>query len=134
MKLGRGRPIALCCACWLLVIGCTGAEQQQTVRGKVSYQGMPLDHGIVSFFGPRGRPISVNIGADGKYQVQLPPGDYAVIVNSPSKLPEGYQEGDPALPPDPDALPSRYSRRTSSGLHAAITLQKKPQVIDFTLP
>lgn len=134
MRLGRGRAVALCYGCLLLVIGCTGAEQQQTVRGKVSYQGMPLDHGIVSFFGPHGRPISVNIGSDGKYQVQLPPGDYAVIVNSPPKLPEGYQEGDPAPLPDPNALPSRYSRRRSSGLHATITLQKEPQVIDFTLP
>ena len=127
-------PICLLLGCLLSVItGCNGEEQFQTVSGTISFRDKNLDHGMVSFFGPTGRPISGNINSDGSYEVQLPPGDYSIAINSPPKLPEGFQEGDPTPKPSPDALPAKYSRRRSSGLSVNVQLQPEPQTLDLPL-
>mgnify|MGYP002621432673 CR=1 FL=1 len=125
-----------------LLVGClalglfAGCEQQpvtQQVQGTVKFQGKPLDHGMVSFLAPGARPIGAPIATDGTYQVQLPPGDYDVVVISPPKLPEGFKEGDPLPQPLPEGLPAKFSRKESSGLSASIELQESPQKVDFEL-
>ena len=116
-----------------LLAGCGESKSVQPVTGTVTYQGKPLDHGMVSFFPAGARPIGAPIGSAGTYQCELPPGQYQAIVVAPPKLPEGFKEGDRLPPPDPNALPAKFGRQQSSGLSATITLQSEPQVVDFSL-
>ncbi|QEG37545.1 hypothetical protein [Bythopirellula goksoeyrii] len=117
----------------LLAVGCAEADPTRQVEGKVTYQGKLLEHGLLSFFPDGARPVNASISTSGTYQVQLLPGDYQVIVNAPPKLPDDFKEGDPLPPPDPNALPVKYSRQQSSGLTATVQMQEGPQTLDFEL-
>ncbi|WP_146448512.1 hypothetical protein [Bythopirellula polymerisocia] len=116
-----------------IAIGCAKSEPTQQVTGKISYQAKALDHGMVSFFPAGGRPIGAAITPEGSYEIELPPGQYQVIVNAPPKLPAGFKEGDPLPSHDPNALPAKYSRQQTSGLSATISLQDETQTVDFEL-
>lgn len=116
-----------------MAIGCAESDPTQQVKGEVTYQGKPLDHGLVSFFPVGAKSINAAISPEGKYETQLLPGEYQVIINSPPQLPQDFKEGDPLPPPDPNALPAKYSRQQSSGLFASIKTQEGTQNLDFNL-
>jgi len=117
----------------LVISGCGGSEQVQTVSGTVSYRGNPLESGLVSFFPGGGRPIGAPIKADGTYQAELPPGDYGVAISSSPKVPADLQEGDPPPPRDPNALPIRYSTPNQSGLRVTVSAEGRSQTENFEL-
>jgi hypothetical protein len=117
----------------LVVLGCEQAPDLRTVEGTITYAGKPLDHGMVMFQPSTGRPVGAGIQPDGRYSISLPPGDYDVIVNAPPKLPEGFKEGDPLPPPDPNPVPAKYSRKETSGLSAKVAAGSAPQTVDFVL-
>ena len=126
-------PLLLSLTALIVALGCAKQDPTQQVSGKVTYKGTALDHGMLNFFPSGSRPIGAAITPDGSYQVDLPPGEYKVIVNAPPKLPDGFKEGDPLPPPDPNALPLKYSRQQTSGLAASVKMQDEPLVIDFAL-
>ena len=115
-----------------ILSGCGDSPQQTSVRGTVSYQGNPLDHGSVRFFGVDGRPVGSVIQVNGSYQIDLLPGEYQVSVSSPPKLPPGYKEGD-RLPPDPSVVPARYTQPNSSGLSTTVVKESLAQTYDIAL-
>lgn len=117
----------------LAAAGCTPAVDGLPVVGTVSYQGTPLDHGMISFLAPGEKPIGAAISPSGTYEAMLPAGEYQVAVVAPPKLPEGYREGDPLPPPDPNALPAQFARPRTSGLSATVSADKESQTIDFDL-
>ncbi|MDZ4659317.1 MAG: hypothetical protein SH868_17220 [Bythopirellula sp.] len=129
MRLWQCLPLLL----WSLQLGCDRGLQLGDVQGKVTFRGKSLDHGMVSFFPAKGRPIGVAILIDGTYMAALEAGDYEVIVVSPPKLPAGFKEGDPLPPPDPNPLPAKYGRKETSGLSARIEPGSEPQVVDFEM-
>jgi hypothetical protein len=99
----------------------------------VTFQGKPLEHGMISFFPSSGRPIGAAIEPDGGYQASLPPDTYGVIVIAPPKLPAGFKESDPLPPPDPNALPAKYGRKETSGLSVKVESGSSVQEVDFAL-
>jgi len=117
----------------LVISGCGGSEQVQTVSGTVSYRGNPLDSGLVSFFPGGGRPIGAPINANGTYQAELPPGDYTVAISATPTVPADMQEGDRPPPRDPNALPIRYSTPNQSGLRVTVSAEGRSQTEDFEL-
>lgn len=124
-------------SCWWLIIlllsGCSETEETTTVTGLVSYKQQPVAGGAVSFFPRSGeRPINGILTGEGRYEIQLPPGEYTVAVQSDANLPEGFKEGDPLPPPDPKAVPPKYQHPKRSGLKAEIESQSEPQSLDFT--
>lgn len=131
MKLVSG-SLVVCLALGVLA-SCEQKPVTQQVQGTITYSGEPLDHGMINFMASGARPIGAPIASDGTYAAELPPGQYAVVVISPPKLPEGYQEGDPLPPSDPNAVPARYSLQKKSGLTASILKQEEPQTVDFAL-
>lgn len=71
---------------------------RQAISGKVTFDGKPLERGMIEFWpegATEGRVTSGTVIADGAYQIEtlqgLPPGKYRVRVFSP--------EGDPNEPP-----------------------------------
>lgn len=127
-----GLAIALLCGV-VFLSGCKSKPATRLVEGSVTYAGKPLVHGIVSFQPATGRLVGTPITPEGKYSVELVPGSYQVSVIAPPKLPEGFKEGDPLPPPDPNALPARFNRKETSGLSATIELGSGPQTVDFNM-
>lgn len=117
----------------LAFAGCESKPATQLVEGNVTYSGKPLDHGMLSFLPSTGKLVGAPIRPDGRYSIELAPGDYTVSVNAPPKLPEGFQEGDPLPPPDPNALPAKYNRKETSGLSVTVESGTGPQTFDVTL-
>jgi hypothetical protein len=105
----------------LIAIGCNSGEPTTKVTGLVSYKGAPLPSGLINFFpATGGRPIGQTIGSDGKYAIELPPGDYTVVVlASNPPVPAGWKEGDP-LPKPEVTIPAKYGLPTSSPLQVSI--------------
>jgi hypothetical protein len=113
-------------------VGC-GGDRSDTVpvEGTVTYRGEPLANAALTFFPESGRPTTVPADSGGAYSAELPPGDYAVIVNLSAKLPPGWREGDP-LPPPKVVLPTIYTTRAKSTLTAHVdTTPTGP--VDFEL-
>ncbi len=121
---------------WLLVLcvgfssGCRRNDISE-VRGKITYQGKSVSHGIINFIGADNQPRGGPIAADGTYACQVPLGNYAVIISAPALMPEDWHEGDPVpdLPPD---VPEKYGQTQTSNLTATVT--ERNQTIDFDLP
>jgi hypothetical protein len=115
-----------------LLAGCSESSPTTKLSGTVSYQGEPLDHGSLRFYGADGRPIGSVIREDGTYQIDLLPGEYTVGVTSPPKLPPGYQEGD-QIPHDPRAVPPEYGQPQTSSLSTTIAAESAEQTYDISL-
>lgn len=131
----RLRGHACCCLVIALLCGCNETEETTTVAGVVTYKQNPVAGGAISFF-PRtgGRPINGILSDEGLYKIELPSGEYTVAVQPDSNLPEGFQEGDPLPPPDPNAVPPKYQHPKRSGLKLSVASQVEPQRADFQLP
>jgi hypothetical protein len=111
--------------------GCGEQSAGVSVQGRVTYRGEPLPSGAITFFPATGRPTSAAISPDGDYTIELPPGDYVVVVNVGADLPTGFKEGDP-IPPPKIVLPPEYTTRTRSSLKATVS-EADQQPINFEL-
>ena len=105
----------------LLVSGCGGGEGGTTVTGQVTYKGAPVPMGVINFFSTAGgRPIGTALTPEGNYSLQLPAGDYKVVVlTSNPPVPAGWKEGDP-LPQPPVKVPQKYALPETSPLAATV--------------
>ncbi len=128
LRTARSGLMVIC-----FLVGCENKSVTRLVEGSVTFAGKPLDHGMLGFRPTTGKLVGAPILPDGKYAVELSPGDYQVTVNAPQKLPEGFQEGDPLPPPDPNALPEKYNRQETSGLSAQVEAGSGPQRVDFEM-
>jgi hypothetical protein len=115
----------------LFIAGCRESTNKISTAGSVTYNGEPLNNGAIAFYPVTGRPTIVSLSADGHYTVDLDPGHYVVTVQSSTKLPEGFKEGDP-VPPPKHVLPPEYSVRARSKLSATIKANQT-EPVDFTL-
>ena len=113
----------LCSLATSLSIGLAGCSQDSDttiVEGKVSYGDDPLTNATLTFFPAQGRPVSTPVSEDGGYHLDLPPGQYKVVVNIGMELPPDFKEGDPPPPPK-SILPPHYTRRAKTILTATVT-------------
>ena len=99
--------------------GCGKSSGDVSVHGLVSYRGEPLGSAALTFFPETGRPITAPISDQGDYSVNLPPGNYNVIVSVGAALPPGFKEGDP-VPPPKTVLPAEYTTRAKTSLHVTV--------------
>ncbi|HBO44071.1 MAG TPA: hypothetical protein DD670_09085 [Planctomycetaceae bacterium] len=118
-----------------LLLGCAEpAPESFQVTGTVTYQGKPLPLGSVMFM-PRdegarfkGSPIDAN----GRYQLEILPGRYAVQVQMIARLrgqrlPDG--EGANVNVPEVDWLiPEKYSHFETSGIEVVVEPDRANQI------
>jgi hypothetical protein len=116
----------------LLLVGCGDGASTTTVQGKISYKGTPPVHGVINFAVAGQRPMGGFINPDGTFQVELPPGEYQVRIDSPPRIPDGVKEGDPLPKLEPRLIPEKFADFESSGLTATIG-SESPQQLDFLL-
>jgi hypothetical protein len=134
LRLGRLCASIAGVVCFLLLPGCgSGSGDLVRVSGTVSYQGSPLEHGSLRFFGPDSRPIGCVIRQDGSYEINLPPGDFQVSVSSPPRRPASDPTDDTPPPPDPNALPEIFSQPVTSGLTFSVGPQAEPLTYNIDL-
>jgi hypothetical protein len=137
--ISNSRSRFIVCLCvgsaviWPLLIcpGCGGNSSQVNVRGTVTYDGEPLSNSAVSFFPPRGRPVTAAVNDQGQYDTELAPGEYVVTVNVGVEVPPGFKETD-VLPPPKIVLPPKYTFRGQSTLKATVAADQS-EPIDFVL-
>ena len=127
------RVIGILVSSVFVLSGCGGGSETTTVQGKISFNGQPVTRGAINFRAQSAGPLGGPIGADGSYSFELPPGQYAVRIDSPAPIPEGYKEGDPLPQLEPRQVPEKYASFNSSGLTATIE-PGGSQTIDFALP
>lgn len=111
----------------LLATGC-GGEPTATVSGRVTVGGQPLAAGQIAFESD-GQLLASRIGPDGRYQlrnggtIQVPPGDYTVILAPPPPdlvADPKTTEIRPADPVDQSRYPQKYRNPETSGIRQTI--------------
>lgn len=116
----------------LTALGCNSEPDAPPVSGKVSYKGAAPSSGVISFVQSGSPPKNAIIEAGGAYQINLPPGEYQVRIDTPPPMPDGWKEGDPLPPPGPRVVPEKFANFTTSGLKATVT-GEAAQELDFAL-
>lgn len=112
------------------VSGCGKGSDLRHVSGEIKYRNVPLSNAGISFYPSSGRPVTAAV-TEGKYNVQLKPGDYTVTIIVGVELPQEFKEGDP-VPPPKVLLSEVYTSRTKSKLNATVG-EKQSDPIDFDL-
>lgn len=109
-------------------------DDLRQVTGTVTYDGMPLTSGFVTFMpaGETGNSATGDLDSSGGYSLStrsprdgVQPGSYKVAVTSWEISPEMGQEG-------VSAIPKKYFDANKSGLTATVT-DESDQTIDFEI-
>ena len=121
-----------------LLAGCGSSEPQRgTVEGLVTFKGVPVTEGTVSFQRP-GHAAEAKLGPDGRYTITegggLPPGEYTITV-----LPALFEDkSDPTLPPRTMSekkapnIPEKYRREGTTPFKKTINAGKNDINLDMT--
>src|SRR6187401_2656579 len=77
--------VALCIvACAVPLAGCAKKTNHGTVTGDVTLDGQPLKSGIIHFESVDGKAATADATiADGKYSVEVPPGEKRISISAP---------------------------------------------------
>jgi hypothetical protein len=108
----------------LAVAGCSGGGiRKVTVHGTVTYQGQPLQAGLLKFSGPEGAYAAGRIQADGKYIItDVLPGETKVgVLQTPQGAGSSSNAAAASRSSTPAALPEKYRDPSTSGLTYTIT-------------
>ena len=106
--------ILVCCS-----VGCGDSSNEVLIQGRVSFQGNPLENGVITFFPSNGRPVTTTFSPGGNYSCQLSPGAYRVTVSTGVTLPLGWKEGDP-IPASGVQLPREFTTRIRTPLQVTV--------------
>ncbi|HEX4613775.1 MAG TPA: hypothetical protein VH092_36680 [Urbifossiella sp.] len=116
--------IAAFSAVLAFAVGCSGGGTKKiVVRGTVTYNGQPLDSGMLQLAGPNGAYAAAAIKADGTYEItDVTPGETKVAVqetprNSGSSSGGKHQP----LPKEPPKIPAKFRDVKTSGVTVTIT-------------
>jgi len=127
--------------CWLILlsfVGCGDPNGRQPVSGAVTFQGKPLDQGVIEFSSSAtksGAPI-----ISGKYTVPadsgLEPGVYKVFISAgdgrtPVDSPDGMPGPTGANIVSKEKIPAEYNTKSKQEITVS---GSKPNVFDFTIP
>jgi hypothetical protein len=122
----------------LSAAGC-GGPGVGTVSGKVTFQGVPLPTGRITFIPETGSP-AVGVIEDGKYSVpKVPPGPAKITVETSPPGPKIIVPGEPPPPPESPtakdqayvAIPARYARPDQTDLSYTVQSGSQPNDIDL---
>lgn len=110
--------------CGLTLSGCSGTDGpvQREVSGKVTFQGSPIEEGIITFEdAKKGYAESSELGPGGTYKLNAPDGNYTVYVEPPivviedtADTPGGEEEK------QVDNIPVQYRNSVESPLKAVV--------------
>ena len=130
-------PRAIPLAALVFALGCGSNQPLARVSGTVTFEGQPLEQGVLVFSNERqGVYITVDI-EDGQYEVVtsqgkgLPPGHYLVAITPPRI---DHPVGPILERPKPSAhddIPPRYRDERTSGL--AVQLNEGENVASFSM-
>ncbi|QEG40642.1 hypothetical protein [Roseimaritima ulvae] len=102
---------------FLTAVGCTPAGPPTTpVEGTVSLDGTPLTNGYVMFRDKSGdKPSAAGQIADGKYQVDVQPGQKTVEITSTRDVPGKFDMSNPGqkVQLTEQFVPSQYNTETT---------------------
>jgi hypothetical protein len=124
-------PAARVCGGFLLLglmalsVGCTSSKARGVVKGKVTFSGMPLPTGTITFFGANNLTGSSEI-KDGQYAVNdAPVGECRISVTVPKAPPPG---GGMALPGAKGSVdPENPGRSITIGPPTAVKIVPIPE-------
>jgi len=120
------------------LVGCGDPNGRQPVSGAVTFQGKPLDQGVIEFSSPAtksGSPI-----VNGKYSVPadsgLEPGVYKVIITSgdgrtPADSPDGIPGPTGGNIISKERIPAEYNTKSKQEITVS---GSKSNTFDFTIP
>jgi hypothetical protein len=69
--------------------------------------------------------LAAGLESDGTFRTLLPPGDYRVTVEPGLHLPEGWKEGEP-LPPNQPEVPALYQSAQTTTLRVEVESGRGP--------
>jgi len=117
----------------ILVGGCTDGSNMATVSGNVTVDGASLKSGLVRFVPADGQTASADAQiADGKYSVELPPGDKKLSFSVPKVVGQKkmYDTPDsPMIDITEELLPAKYNLKSE----LTYTVSEGDQTKDFEL-
>jgi hypothetical protein len=122
--------VAMCVvACAVAMAGCTKKTERGTVSGDVTLDGQPLKSGVIHFEPVDGKASPADaVIADGKFKVEMPPGDKRVSISAPKVTGKrkSYDAPDsPTVDIIQELLPARYNAQSDLTLAVAAGSQQK---------
>lgn len=124
LPLPRSRVIVAVSAALMFAVGCSGGGTKKiVVRGTVTYNGQPLDSGMLQFAGPNGAYAAAVIKADGTYEItDVTPGETKVAVQEAPRGSGSSSGGKHQAPPkEPQKIPAKFRDVKTSGVTVMIT-------------
>lgn len=126
------------CGCSLLFVSAAGCGPSDPlarypVKGKVSFQGQPVEEGTITFEDPSaGQVNSSPLAAGGAYSLELPAGDFKVSVAPPLvETKAGPDSPGDMVPKKVANIPKKYWVQEKSGLTARV--ERDNTTFDFDL-
>ena len=120
----------------MLLAGCGGGREPVLipVKGKVSYNGVPLETGLVQFEAVGGRSASAKGGIilNGEYSASVPAGDLLVKISSDKVVGKRKRYDTPDSPMDDvteQVVPKKYNLEST----LKVTVQATKDDLDFKL-
>jgi hypothetical protein len=119
-------------AAGMLLSGCGAEKVGSPITGTVTFQGKPLDHGMIQFFPAEGQStFSGSPIENGNYRLPpefgLAPGKYTVRVNSP----EGNAPADLEVGVFTERIPAKYNSESTLSAEVKEGVDNK---FDFQIP
>jgi len=118
---------------FFFLVGCGETSLDQEITGKITFEGVPVTEGIVTFFRPStGNAAQGTLGEGGVFTLVqaergLPPGQYCVTVVPMSTMEEhigppkpGSVSGTKITERGGESIPQQYRKRNTSQLRADI--------------
>ena len=107
-----------CLGSLVLTSGCQDSgPTTYAVTGTITYQGKPLETGLVTFESPSYRPAASPIDSEGRYRLRTIEGQHAVGVVANRRVKEKGFEGLPEYEP---IIPDRFNYPASSGIKVTV--------------
>lgn len=124
MSIGSQKSNAACSAAvcgfvWMLCLaGCGHGDGLTQIGGGVTYDGLPVENGTISFLPSDGNgPTAAAIVTDGKYSVKVAPGQKQVRIEGYKVVGQRhYVPNDPTSPMvdiQNQILPERYNTKST---------------------
>jgi hypothetical protein len=124
LLLPRWRASTALLIALIFAAGCSdGSTKKIVVRGTVTYNGQPLDSGILQFAGPNGAYAAGVIREDGTYEISdVTPGETQVAIQEAPRSSGSSSGGKRQAPPkEPQKIPSKFLDVKTSGVTVTIT-------------
>ncbi|QDV68644.1 hypothetical protein Poly24_23560 [Rosistilla carotiformis] len=119
---------------WVSGCGNSPVDPSGTISGRVTYEGQPVQQGVVTFYSSElGVGISEELQEGGQYKTNtpIPTGSYVVTVLPPEQPPSMEEELVVEISPVKD-IPDKYRDPSQSGLKLEVTQGDNSFDIDMT--